>query len=189
MNRCRQCGAILPENSAVCIHCGTDNTTQQARPVESAPPADLDYLKPALTGGVPLGVLAAIPVVNCLCCIWVLGSGALATWQLDKQRPGTLKYGDGAIAGGLSGVVGGIVATLVGIPVQRLFMTPERVLVWIERFVPNIPLEQRNQIVQSLQPTVSGMLIQAVVNICLYGLFALAGGCLMVAILNRNKTD
>jgi hypothetical protein len=192
MSRCKQCGAMLPENSTVCLHCNTDNAAQQARSVEFAtpPPPELDFLKPAFTGGVALGVLSGIPLISCFCCIWVLGGGALATWQLDKQRPGTLKYGDGAIAGGLAGLIGGIVATIVGLPLQRLLMTPERVIGWMERFMPDIPPEARTGIMENFGPLdISRVLIQTVTNLVLLGVFALIGGCLMVAILNRKKTD
>jgi hypothetical protein len=190
MNRCKQCGAVLPENGRICSHCGTDNAVEQAAPVQAAPLSELDFLKPALLGGGVMGVLTGVPLVGCLCCIWVVGGGALAAWQLDQQRPGTLKYGDGAMVGGLAGVIGGVVATLIGLPLQRLLMTPDRVLAWIERFVPNMPPEARESILQSFGALdLPRILLQTVMNIILLGIFALVGGCLAVAILNRNKTD
>jgi hypothetical protein len=190
MNRCSQCGAILPENSLVCIHCGKDNTVRESKAIDAAPPPELDFLKPSLKAGVGLGVLTGIPFVSCLCCIWVIGGGALATWLLDKQRPGTLKYGDGALAGAISGLIGAIVATIIGIPLQRLFLPPDRVLALIEQFAPNLPPEARDSIMQSFgQLNVSQVLIQLVMNIVLFGVFAMVGGCLSVAILNRKKTD
>jgi hypothetical protein len=191
MNRCSQCGAILPENSVICIHCGTNNTPRETKPAESAaPPSELDFFKPALKGGLALGVLSGIPLVSCFCCIWVLGGGGLATWLVDKQRTGTLKYGDGALAGGLSGIIGGVVATVIGVPLQRLLMTPERVIAFITRLAPNLPPEAKENITRSMQELdVSRLLIQLVVVVILYGLFAMIGGCLTVAILNRKKTD
>ena len=41
------------------------------------PPAKL---QPALFGGLFIGVLSALPIINlgnCLCCMWVIGGGAL----------------------------------------------------------------------------------------------------------------
>jgi hypothetical protein len=191
MNQCRQCGATLAENSTVCLQCGTENTASAAR-VPGAAQSDLDFLKPALMGGAALGLLSAIPIVNfvnCFCCIWVLAGGGLASWQLDKQRPGSLTYGDGALVGGLSGLIGAVVATLVGVPLQMLLMTPERMVALIERFVPNLPDQARQQIMDGFQLSLSSILLQLVMNMVLFGLFALAGGILTVAILNRNKTE
>lgn len=187
MNQCKQCGATLPENTTVCLQCGTENRAS-ATSVAVAPQAELDFLKPALMGGGALGLLSGIPVVNCLCCLWVLGGGGLASWQLDKQRPGTLTYGDGALVGGLSGLIGGIVATIMGIPFM-LMMTPERMIGFIERFVPSLPPEARQQIMEGFKLSASGVLIQLVMNVVLFGVFALVGGILTVAILNRNKTE
>jgi hypothetical protein len=190
MNQCKQCGATLPENSTVCLQCGTENRTSDTR-VPGATQTDLDFLKPALMGGAALGLLSGIPIVNfvnCFCCIWVLAGGGLASWQLDKQRPGSLTYGDGALVGGLSGLIGAIVATLVGIPMM-LLMTPERMIAMIERFAPNLPEQARQQIMEGFQLSLSSILLQLVMNIVLFGLFAVIGGILMVAILNRKKTE
>jgi hypothetical protein len=187
MNQCKQCGATLPENTTVCLQCGTENRISDT----GAPKTELDFLKPALMGGAALGLLSGIPVVNfvnCFCCIWVLAGGGLASWQLNKQRPGTLTYGDGALVGGLSGLIGAIVATAIGIPFM-LLMTPERMVGMIERFVPNLPPQARQQLLEGFQLTVSGVLIQVLMNVVLFGVFALVGGILTVAILNRKKTE
>ena len=190
MNRCSQCGAVLPENSPVCIHCGTDNTQRESKPLESAPQAELDFLKPALQGGAALGVLSGIPLVGCLCCIWVMGGGALSTWILNKQRPGGLKYGDGALAGGISGMVGAIVATVINVPLTRLLMSPERVISMIQRFVPNLPPEAKQNIMQSMSEfSLARVLLQMVFVMVVYGVLAMVGGILTVAFLNRKKTD
>ena len=81
-------------------------------------------------GGLALGILSSIPVIsagNVLCCLWVQAGGGLAAWFLNKQRPGGLKYGDGAFGGVFSGLIGAFVATLISIPVQILMFTPERI--------------------------------------------------------------
>lgn len=47
-------------------------------------------LKPALTGGVLLGILSALPFVsafNCLCCAWVIGGGMLAAHLFVSSSP------------------------------------------------------------------------------------------------------
>src|SRR5215510_4771252 len=111
MSQCKECGATLPENSRFCLQCGTEN-----RPSDGGPPQperELDFFKPAITGGLLLGVLSSIPLLsalNFLCCLWVQAGGGLATYLLDKQRPGRLKYSDGAFVGVFSGLIGAFVA-------------------------------------------------------------------------------
>src|SRR5262249_5072514 len=89
----------------------------------TSPPRNLDFIQPALAGGMFLGLLSSLPFIsagNCVCCAWVLGGGALATLLLTKQRPSGVALGDGAFVGVLSGLFGAIVATLISIPVRIL---------------------------------------------------------------------
>jgi len=86
-------------------------------PGQPAPMPDLDFVQPALTGGMFLGLLSSLPIIqagNCLCCMWVLLGGAIATTMLTKQRPlSQITYGDGAFAGVLSGSFGAVIGTVV----------------------------------------------------------------------------
>ena len=63
-------------------------------------------VQPALLGGVTIGVLSALPVVNCCCCAWILFGGGLAAYLMQQNHPAPIESGDGAIAGLLAGVVG-----------------------------------------------------------------------------------
>ena len=54
---------------------------------------------PALIGGVIAGVLSGIPIVSCLCCLWIIGGGILAAYFLTKESSVALTAGDGAIVG------------------------------------------------------------------------------------------
>ena len=80
-------------------------------------------MQPALIGGVALGVASQIPLLNllnCACCILVIGGGLLAAFLFFREEPPQAQtpYGDGAILGLLTGVIGAIVGTIVSIPVQ-----------------------------------------------------------------------
>jgi len=80
------------------------------------------YLSSALWPGIVLGLLSAIPyvnAVNCLCCLWVLAGGALASVVL-KQEIGECTIRDGAIVGLEAGIIGAIISTL-GSLVQWFF--------------------------------------------------------------------
>src|SRR5215207_9867967 len=77
-------------------------------------------LKPALIGGVVLGILSVVPFVsaaNICCCLWAILGGMLATYLYVKNSPTPASPGDGAILGALAGVVGAIIYLIVGIPV------------------------------------------------------------------------
>lgn len=71
---------------------------------------------PALIGGVTAGILSGIPIVNCLCCLWIIGGGVLAAYFLTKESPVKLTAGDGAIVGIFTGIIAAIVEALVNIP-------------------------------------------------------------------------
>lgn len=78
-------------------------------------------LKPALLGGLIVGVLSAIPFINYCCCIWTLGGGVLAAYLYVKSSPTQVKMGDGAMVGGLAGVVGGIIYFVLSLPINIFF--------------------------------------------------------------------
>lgn len=71
---------------------------------------------PALIGGVIAGVLSGIPIVNCLCCLWIIGGGILAAYFLTKESSIVLTAGDGAIVGVFTGIIAAIVEIVVNIP-------------------------------------------------------------------------
>ena len=76
-------------------------------------------LKPALIGGVVLGILSVIPFVssaNLCCCLWAILGGMLATHLYVKNSPTPVNAGEGAILGALAGVVGGVIAFVLGYP-------------------------------------------------------------------------
>jgi len=191
--QCKQCGATLPESSRYCLQCGTsadDPPTSQS--ASSEPQGELDFLKPALAGGLALGILSALPFIslgNVLCCMWVQGGGALTAWLLHKQRPGGLKYGDGALGGLIAGLIGAFVATLISIPIRMVTLTPE-VVAQIEAQLEQFPAI-RDAISQFLTPgfNLTRELVGLVMNMAVFGLFAIIGGILMVAILQRKRVD
>ena len=78
-------------------------------------------LKPALLGGLIVGVLSAIPFINYCCCIWTIGGGVLAAFLYVKGSPTPVKMGDGAMVGGLAGVVGGVIYFVLSLPINIFF--------------------------------------------------------------------
>ncbi len=80
-----------------------------------------ERLQPALWGGLFIGVLSALPLVNlgnCCCCLWVLAGGALAAYLRQQSLPYQIAAAEGALVGLMAGVVGAIVDTVLSIPLQ-----------------------------------------------------------------------
>jgi hypothetical protein len=75
-------------------------------------------VQPALLGGVTIGVLSALPVVNCCCCAWILFGGALASYLMQQNHPEPIDVGDGAIVGLNAGWIGSFVWLIVSIPIN-----------------------------------------------------------------------
>ena len=49
-----------------------------------------DRIQPALWGGLFIGVLSALPLVNagnCCCCLWVVCGGVLAAYLRQQNSP------------------------------------------------------------------------------------------------------
>jgi hypothetical protein len=78
-------------------------------------------LKPALLGGLIVGVLSAIPFINYCCCIWSIGGGVLAAYLYIKSSPTPVAMGEGAMVGGLAGVVGAVIYLILGLPIAMFF--------------------------------------------------------------------
>ena len=66
---------------------------------------------PALLGGLFIGVLSALPVVqicNC-CCLWIIGGGLLAAYLKQQNQPVSLTLMQGAQVGLFAGLIGSVV--------------------------------------------------------------------------------
>jgi len=81
----------------------------------------MNKLKPAVLGGLVVGILSAIPFVNYCCCLWAIGGGLLAGMLYIKASPVRITTGDGAVLGALAGVVGGAIYLIVAIPIALLW--------------------------------------------------------------------
>jgi hypothetical protein len=70
-----------------------------------------------LLGGLFIGVLSALPIINVAncCCVWIVGGGMLTAYltQLNESRP--ITPGRGAGAGLLAGIVGALVWLIVAV--------------------------------------------------------------------------
>jgi hypothetical protein len=77
----------------------------------------MNKLKPALLGGLIVGILSSIPLLNYCCCIWGIGGGVLAGFLYIKSSPVPVKVGEGAVIGLLSGIIGAVLYGIIGVPI------------------------------------------------------------------------
>ena len=78
-------------------------------------------LKPALLGGLITGILSVIPFVSTCCCLWAILGGFLASMIYVRGSAVPVSIGDGAVVGGLSGVVGSVIYVVIQIPIMLIF--------------------------------------------------------------------
>lgn len=145
--------------------------------------------QPAIVGGLFIGVLSALPVVNlgnCCCCLWVVCGGAIAAWLLQQNDPAPVSTADAAVAGLLAGLVGAVISTIVSIPLN--LVTGPMLQGWLEQIVrsaQDLPPEFRDAFEQARQGQAgsTGVAIAAgvvwfLVSLVVYSAFAAAGGAL-----------
>lgn len=142
-------------------------------------------LQPALLGGLVIGVLSALPVIsmgNCLCCLWVILGGIVATYLLQQSQSSAVDIADGAIVGLLAGVIGVVVSTVLSIPIQWLMGsmgndTLQRVL---NQSGGDMPPEARAVLEQLGRNGVGGamMLAGLLIGLVVYSIAGALGGML-----------
>ncbi|HWN08366.1 MAG TPA: hypothetical protein VNO50_03690 [Pyrinomonadaceae bacterium] len=132
-------------------------------------------LKPALLGGLIVGVLSAIPFINYCCCIWSIGGGLLAGFLYIKSSPTPVTIGDGAMTGGLAGVVGGVLYFIIGLPIALLLgaaaMTEQLTRSGVDLPVGGVVL----------------MVISAFIGAIFLAVLATLGGLLAVPLFEKRK--
>jgi len=153
-------------------------------------------LKSALIGGVLLGVLSAVPVIkalNCFCCAWVIGGGILAAHLYVKSAPFAVTLGQGVGLGLMAGIIGAVVDTIFSIPLSillsRMGFGMAEMREMFER-IPSLPPETREALRTVFAkggPGVLFELLAGVFKVIIYGLMAMMGGAIGVAIFEKRK--
>jgi hypothetical protein len=150
---------------------------------------DSGRLQPALLGGLLIGVLSALPIVsagNCCCCLWVISGGALAAYLRQQNLPIQITAAEGALVGLLAGLIGGVAATILSIPIEMVAGPFQRQIV--ERILSSnadFPPELRDAMERAAMG--GGMwALKLVTNIVTGVIFGLLGGLLGAAIFKTT---
>jgi len=156
---------------------------------------DERMLKPALIGGVLLGVLSALPLVNCLCCAWVIAGGVLAAYLYVKDSPAPVTLGRGVGLGLFTGVLGTVVFTLFSIPLYLLSAGPgaslsDQMKESIDRMPSNMPPETRRMLEEFLTregAEVYFIVMGLIFTLVIFCLLAMLGSAVGVALFEKRK--
>jgi hypothetical protein len=147
-------------------------------------------LKPALIGGVVLGLLSAIPFVNWVnicCCLWAILGGMLATKMYVSSSPTPVGTGDGAVVGAMAGVVGAAIVIVIGIPLSIL--TSGLVQGLMVSFVEGLNPSQAEMMRRQMEAgsTVAGAIVNGIILAVLIVVFSTIGGLIGVSIFEKRK--
>ena len=148
-------------------------------------------LKPALIGGVVLGLLSVIPFVsaaNLCCCLWAIIGGMLATYLYVKNSPVPATAADGAVLGAIAGIVGAVISVIVGIPIALAMGPTMRNLIvsMLERMDPQQADMMRRQL-EASGDAIGPLIVQSVLGGGLLFVFAIIGGLLGVPLFEKRK--
>ena len=153
---------------------------------------DSGRLQPAFYGGLLIGVLSGLPIVqlgNCCCCLWVIAGGMLAVYLRQQNSPYAVTSAEGALVGLLAGVIGAVVGLLVSIPVQA--MTGPFMRQLGERMIasrPDLPPELRDVFERASAGgrSVLGLVINFLYMLVVGTIFGMLGGLLGVALFKKK---
>lgn len=146
-----------------------------------------DKLKPALIGGVILGILSAIPAVDYCCCIWAIIGGIIAANIYIKNSPTPVQPADGAVLGAIAGGIGAVLVIVLGIPLQLIVGTA--LMSMMQGIVQSANPEQAAQMREMMASGISfgSALVHALIWAVLVIIFAAVGGLLGVALFEKRK--
>ena len=149
--------------------------------------------KPALIGGVLVGILSVFPFLsylNLFCCLWVILGGILASNLYVKNSSSMVTLGRGVTLGLATGLIGAAVALLFTIPltfiVLRTTNFEERIGQLINQAL-RISAENKMQLSPLHLGTI--LLFGGLGCFVLFGLFGMLGGAIGVALFEKRKSD
>lgn len=144
---------------------------------------------PALIGGAAAGVLSGIPLVNCLCCLWIIGGGMLAAYFFSRDSVVMTTAGDGAIVGIFSGIIAAIVGFIISLPFSAISeKIVQGMMNRFSEYYQDMPSEferffSKGTFETSLAWTLLGLVFSAVA----YSALGALGGIIGISLFGKKK--
>jgi hypothetical protein len=148
-------------------------------------------VKPAIIGGVLLGLLSAIPFVNWVnicCCLWAIVGGLIASYLYVKNSATPANAGDGAIVGAMAGGIGAAIYVVIGIPLAIVTGSAMRTV--MINLLTNLDPQQANLIRTQMEAqgeSISSAIIQGLIGAVLLIVFAVIGGLIGIPLFEKRK--
>lgn len=146
-------------------------------------------MQPVLLGGVFIGVLTALPIINWCncCCLWILAGGALAAYLQQQNQPTSLGTGGGARAGLLAGIVGAMVWLVVA-QALAVVLSPlqQRMIGEVLRNARDLPPEVRSVLESAEAGRTGGFVWSFILMLVCGSLVAALGGAISAAYFRKD---
>lgn len=144
-------------------------------------------LQAPLLGGLFIGVLSALPVVNCCCCLWIVSGGVIAAYIDQQNDPRPITAGRGAWNGFLAGMIGAVVWLVVSMALD-VVLAPmrERLASDLIRVARDMPPEARAALESIGTSSSAGYVFNFIVLLCAGGILSTLGGILGAAFFRND---
>jgi hypothetical protein len=144
---------------------------------------------PALIGGAAAGFLSGIPLVGCLCCLWIIGGAMLAAHLAAKDYTLSMTAGDGAIVGALTGVIAAVVDALISLPLQALNMKlMQRLMERLAEYSSQLPGNWRDIMQRGMGETsLAWFLLGLVISAAIFAVLGALGGIIGASLFGKKS--
>ena len=158
---------------------------------------EVDRNQPALIGGLIVGVLSVLPIVqagNACCCLWALAGGATAVKLYIDRAPEQVLWAEAAKVAALAGMLGAVIRIFLGTPVD-LATWPAQIMA-MEKLAQGMADPQRQQLLDFLnqlrQMPAGQIVLRALLPASLFWavilfVFTEVGGLLAVVLFEKRK--
>lgn len=149
-------------------------------------------LKPAIIGGVVLGLLSAIPFVNWVnlcCCAWAIVGGLIASNLYVRNSPTRANAGDGALVGAMAGGIGAAIYVVIGIPLSIVSGPAMRsALIGLIAMLDPRQAEIFRAQMEAQGDSIVGAIIQGLIGAVVVVIFAVIGGLIGIPLFEKRKS-
>ena len=146
---------------------------------------------PALIGGAIAGVLTALPLVGCLCCVWIIGGAIVACYLYSKNLPVPMTSGDGAILGIFTGIIGAVIDFFVSIPFDLMSKDFIRnIMERVATYAEDLPEGWENWFERGgIGDSVPFMMLGLVISVVVFSALGALGGIIGASLISKKKIE
>jgi len=147
-----------------------------------------EYFVPALIGGALMGVVSAIPFINCLCCLWAVAGAIFSFYLLNQKTTFPLKSSDGLLVGALAGICGGLINALLEIPLSPVYIRiGQRYINSVSKFMEELPPGLEELLQTNYQGfDLPSVLISLLFSSLFFAFFGAIGGLVGYSLFKKN---